>query len=139
MNRVGSAWAWDAAVASWPSRSSRSQSVSARLGTRSTVRFMEERRHPGEATPVDVPAPAVAGAEPTGAAAAILTTAHVGLSGETGTMIWHRGNRRCIGAGFAWREGLPALDTWGQCWTNHHDPRRRIAHACYVHRRPAEP
>ena len=43
--------------------------------------------HPGEANPVGIPAPAMAGAEPTGAAAAISTTAHPRLPGETGVMI----------------------------------------------------
>ena len=43
--------------------------------------------HPGEATAVGVPAPRVAGAEPTGAAAAILTLAHGCPPGEAGVMI----------------------------------------------------
>ena len=100
--------------------------------------------HPGEATPVDVPAPAVAGAEPTGAAGAILTTAHAGLWGETGTMIWHRANRRRreppVHRGRFRVAGRPAgIGHLGPALDQNHDPRRRIAHACYVHRRPAEP
>ena len=60
--------------------------------------------HLGEATPVGVPAPAMAGAEPTSAATAKSTTAHARLPGETEAMILHHANCcPAVGPAGGWR------------------------------------